>query len=46
VQTTVLYPNVGDALLGRTGVSTALQDATQQASFLLEENLTKYREAR
>jgi multiple sugar transport system substrate-binding protein len=46
VQTTVLYPNVGDALLGRTGVSTALRDATQQASFLLEENLTKYREAR
>lgn len=46
VQTTVLYPAVGDALLGQTSPADALAAATEQASYLLEENLTKYREGR
>ncbi|WP_231747257.1 ABC transporter substrate-binding protein [Auraticoccus cholistanensis] len=46
VQTTILYPAIGDALLGQIAPADALARATEQASFLLEENLTKYREAR
>ncbi len=46
VQTTILYPAVGDALLGQVSPADALARATEQASFLLQENLTKYREVR
>jgi len=43
VQTTILYPAIGDALLGNLTVPDALATAARQARFLLEENLTKYR---
>lgn len=43
VQTTILYPAIGDALLGNLSVPDALATAARQARFLLEENLTKYR---
>ncbi|WP_231946475.1 ABC transporter substrate-binding protein [Auraticoccus monumenti] len=46
VQTTILYPAIGDALLGQASPADALARATEQASFLLSENLTKYREVR
>lgn len=45
VQTTILYPAIGDALLGQLPPERALEVATEQASFLLTENLTKYQGA-
>jgi multiple sugar transport system substrate-binding protein len=45
VQTTILYPAIGDALLSLGDPRAALDTATRQAGFLLEENLTKYGEA-
>lgn len=42
VQTTVLYPAVGDALLSLGDPRAALETATTQASFLLQENAEKY----
>lgn len=45
VQTTILYPAIGDALLGNASPADALAAATTQARFLLQENLTKYGEA-
>lgn len=44
VQTTILYPAIGDALLGNASAADALEAATTQARFLLSENLTKYSE--
>lgn len=45
VQTTILYPAVGDALLSLGDPRAALETATTQASFLLTENAEKYGEA-
>lgn len=46
VQTTILYPAIGDALLGLTDARAALDTATEQASYLLRENSSKYGEDR
>jgi multiple sugar transport system substrate-binding protein len=45
VQTTILYPAIGDALLSLGDPRAALETATTQASFLLRENTEKYGEA-
>jgi multiple sugar transport system substrate-binding protein len=45
VQTTILYPAIGDALLSLGDPHQALETATTQASFLLTENAEKYGEA-
>jgi multiple sugar transport system substrate-binding protein len=45
VQTTILYPAIGDALLSLGDARAALETAAEQASFLLEENAGKYGEA-
>ncbi|SKC38136.1 ABC transporter substrate-binding protein [Krasilnikoviella flava] len=45
VQTTILYPAVGDALLSLGDPRAALETAAAQASFLLTENAEKYGEA-
>ncbi|MFE7505534.1 ABC transporter substrate-binding protein [Promicromonospora sp. NPDC057488] len=42
VQTTILYPAIGDALLSLGDPGAALETATTQASFLLQENAEKY----
>lgn len=43
VQTTILYPEIGDALLSLSDARTALETATERAGFLLRENADKYR---